>query len=248
MERVTLSHSRVKELSQEFVPVLLNSDTEANARQVMIHLVKDLPTVIFFSPSGHRLFELPYHARFDPRRTAHYMQRALETAKQTGAEEQRLRKAAREAPGSLEASDALERFYRKGFRFDDALSQARQGYDLSLSTGKGDDDQRMSEMLFYELKLRRFAQAGRTIEAFKQRYPKSKHLERVEYYRGLQTFYGKDDLDGAEKIWQEQLDRWPTGGWSKRGKNMLRRSRILQRDREKLGEAFPRDSKSWGGK
>lgn len=245
MERVSLQQDAVRDLSKKFVPILIDSDREEHIRAVMVHRVEDLPTMIFFTPRGTRLFELPYRARFNARAVEHYMHLALKQSERNMSREDALLKRAADAPESLEASDELEKFYADGFRFEDAYEQARHGHALAERLGKPGTDRRMADLLFYDLKLRNFQRAGGAIERFLQQHPDSKYREKVEYYRGLKAFYGETNLDKAAKIWEEQLNRWPNGRWAGKGRRMLGKSRKLQKDRAKLGDDFP---KQWGGK
>lgn len=245
MEAVSLSHPSVLALMSKFTIAMLDSDESGLEREVMVNRVADLPSVIFYSPTGTRLFEMPYHHRFNPGMFASSMRQALADLPKSLAREKELQDAQRAEPDSIKRSDDLTAFYKQGFRFEDASDQEMHGFRLAVQRGEADADRRMSEIVYYELKLRRFDRAAEAIKQFKEQFPTSPHRERVQYYSGLQQYYGPKDLDGAAKTWEEQLNEFPSGVWSGQGRKMLAASRALQQDRAKLGKDFP---DTWGGK
>ncbi len=243
----TLTDERVAAKARSFSCVHLDADVDVNTRLLMMNQVADLPSVIFLSPTGTRLFELPYANRFDVPAFLSSMDKALAQAPLSVERERALEAAFRADPASLATSDALTKFYFDGYRFEDAGASELHAYRLAQQAGAADCDRRMSELVFYQLKLRRFDEAATAIKEFTEQYPKSPHKERVAYYAGLQAFHGGEDLDGAAKLWEEQLNEFPTGNWSANGRNMLGRARALQGDRSTLGPLFPRP-RDWGGK
>lgn len=239
LERTTLRDAEVTALAQQFVTVRLDSDR--HIRDVMKHRVRDLPSLMFYAPDRSWLGHVEPRDRFAPPRLMAAMRKALGDAPRVIARGQRLEAALGEAPESIEAMDRLIDHMLRVRKWEDAYPLALESFRQASATGRKDADWRLSQMLHLDLKLRNFQRAGQAIEAFLQQYPDSPYRERVEYYRGLQRFYGKGDLDGAANAWVEQLERYPTGKWNAQGRRMLKRAQDLQRDRERLGKDFPQD-------
>lgn len=240
-ERSTLADARIqKAIKQDFVPVMI--DGSKSYRFPMRHDIDDFPSVVFFSADGSHLFVLPYRDRFNVERVLANMKEALRKARIAEAAERRLTAARVASPSDLDNLDDIRKHLEAGKRFEEALELETEAYDVSRAKGHASEARRAADLAYLSLRVRNFKRAGKAIERFRELYPKSKELERVEYYRGLHTFYSKKDAAEAARIWREQLGKWPKGRFASNGRRMVRRAETLESDRKALGTLLPRDA------
>ncbi len=200
-----------------FVPVRVDSD----AREDLVRdwQIRELPTFVFRSPEGGLLGRLD-----GPIRDVGELAQALARARETLGQFRRLRDRSAKRPEDGKLRLQLGRQYL-ALQLWEASAREFEAAAALDPDGRAETGEVLAECRVYaDLMRGRHEEGAAHARRFQERWPDSKGLARVLYWRGL-CLYRLGHREEAIAVWQEVVDRFPTDPTVRQAEEALTRAR-----------------------